>query len=103
MIDVDLNFKNLRSLNQRDVTNFTNRGLSLAHELGLKKNVKGIINCPINKNHLNKKFYGATEFFASKCSIKKNSEVMLISSNKFSVSPITTHVDLKIRLKKAKF
>ncbi len=100
VIDVDLNFKNLSSLNQRDVTNFTNRGLSLAHELGLKKNVKGIINCPINKNHLNKKFYGATEFFASKCSIKKNSEVMLISSNKFSVSPITTHVDLKYVSKK---
>ena len=100
VIDVDLNFKDLSSLKQNDITYFIKHGLSLAHELGLKKNVKGIINCPINKKHLNKKFYGATEFFASKCSIKKNSEVMLISSKKFSVSPITTHVDLKYVSKK---
>ena len=62
VIDVDLNFKNLSSLKQNDIAYFINHGLSLAHELGLKKDVKGIINCPINKNHLNKKFYGATEF-----------------------------------------
>lgn len=100
VIDIDLNFKNLLSLKPNETTKFINRGLSLAHKLGLKKNVKGIINCPINKNHLDKKFYGATEFFASKCSIKKHSEVMLISSKKFSVSPITTHVDLKYVSKK---
>ena len=100
VIDIDLNFKNLFSLKPNETTKFINHGLSLAHKLGLKKNVKGIINCPINKNHLDKKFYGATEFFASKCSIKKDSEVMLISSKKFSVSPITTHVDLKYVSKK---
>ena len=49
VIDVDLNFKDLSSLKQNDITYFINHGLSLAHELGLKKNVKGIINCPINK------------------------------------------------------
>ena len=100
VIDIDFNFKNLLSLKSNETTNFINHGLSLAHKLGLKKNVKGIINCPINKNHLDKKFYGATEFFASKCSIKNDSEVMLISSKKFSVSPITTHMDLKYVSKK---
>jgi len=38
---------------------------------------------------------GVTEFLASKCNIKKNSEVMLIWNKKFSVSPVTTHIDLK--------
>ena len=33
---------------------------------------------------------------ASKCKIKNNSEVMLIWNKKFSVSPITTHLDVKI-------
>ena len=54
----------------------------------------GLINCPINKKLLKNKI-GVTEFLAKKCKVKNNSEVMLIRNKKFSVSPITTHLDLK--------
>ena len=53
------------------------KSLSLAHKLALQKNVAGVLNCPINKNLL-KKNIGVTEFLASKCSVKNNSEVMMI-------------------------
>ena len=46
------------------------------------------------KNYLIKKI-GVTEFLASKCKIKNNSEVMLIGNNKLSVAPLTTHIDVK--------
>ena len=95
VIDIDLNFKNINSINQGNIDKFINQSLDFGHKISLKKNVKGLINCPINKIHLNIKFHGATEFFASKCSIKDNSEVMLINAKKLSVSPITTHVDVK--------
>ena len=36
-----------------------------------------------------------TEYLASKCKIKDNSEVMLIHNKKLSVVPITTHLDIK--------
>ena len=60
----------------------------------------GIINCPIDKKLLIKNKIGVTEFLAKKCGIKNNSEVMLIKSDKFSVSPITTHIDIKDIAKK---
>ena len=36
-----------------------------------------------------------TEFLASKCEIKDGSELMLIYNKKLSVTPITTHIDIK--------
>ena len=54
-----------------------------------------MINCPINKNTLNMKNIGVTEYLASKCKIKDNSEAMLIKSDKLTVCPITTHLDIK--------
>ena len=82
--------------------NLLNKSFNLAHYLAIKKNVLGLINCPINKNFLKKKIIGVTEFLASKCNIKNNSEVMLIRNKKFSVSPITTHIDIKKCIKKFK-
>ena len=70
------------------------KALNYCHNLSLNKRVIGLINCPIDKRLLNEKSLGVTEFLANKCQIKKNSEVMLITNEKFSVS-ITTHVDLK--------
>ena len=70
------------------------KSLSLAHKLALQKNVAGVLNCPINKNLL-KKNIGVTEFLASKCSVKNNSEVMMIGNKKLMVSPLTTHIKLK--------
>jgi 4-hydroxythreonine-4-phosphate dehydrogenase len=59
-----------------------------------------LINGPVSKKHfLKKKFPGITEYLASKtgCSGK---EVMLIYNNNLSVSPITTHLQLKSIFKK---
>lgn len=94
ILDVDLNYKRLSSIKKNDISSYINNSLSLAHKLALKKDVIGIINCPISKIYL-KKFSGATEFFAKKCFVKNNSEVMLIKSKKFAVTPITTHIDIK--------
>ena len=38
---------------------------------------------------------GITEYLASKCKIRDNSEVMLIYNKKLSVVPATTHLDIK--------
>ena len=94
VLNVDLNYKKLSLIKKKDITKYINNSLTLAHNLALKKNILGIINCPINKKHL-KKFTGATEFFAKKCLVKNNSEVMLIKANKLAVTPITTHIDIK--------
>ena len=66
----------------------------MANLLSEKKVIPGFINCPINKDLLPKKL-GVTEYLASKCKIKDNSEVMMIKSKNFSVVPITTHIDIK--------
>ena len=60
----------------------------------MKKNILGLINCAIDKRLLGKNL-GVTEFLANKCKITNNSEVMMIRNNKFSVCPITTHINLK--------
>ena len=44
---------------------------------------------------MQKENQGVTEYLSSKCNIKDGSEVMLIKSKNMSVSPITTHLDLK--------
>ena len=95
IIDVKLKFKNPFKINKKSLTNFVTSSMNLAHELSLSKEVIGMINCPINKNVLNLKNEGITEYLASKCKIKNNSEVMLIKSNKLAVCPITTHIDVK--------
>tara|TARA_X000001036_G_scaffold20167_1_gene16913 strand:- start:152 stop:859 length:708 start_codon:yes stop_codon:yes gene_type:complete len=68
----------------------------LAHNLALNKEIKGLINCPIDKKLLLKsKKIGVTEFLASKCKINNGSEVMLIHNKKLSVVPLTTHINIK--------
>ena len=63
--------------------------------------MSGLINCAINKK-LIKNNSGVTEYLASKCKIKDDSEVMLIYNRKLAVNPITTHVDIKQVSKKIK-
>ena len=54
----------------------------------------GLINGPIAKKFfLKKKYLGITEYLSKKTKCKN--PVMLIYNNKFSVSPITTHLPLK--------
>ena len=95
VINVNLDFNNAFKVDKFSASKFVNKTLDLAHKYGLKNNVAGIINCPINKNLLNKRKVGVTEYLAFKCGIKNKSEVMLIRNKKFSVSPITTHIDVR--------
>ncbi len=95
VIDIKLIFKDPFKVKKHYASKFVKDSLNLMHKMGLNKNVVGVINLPINKNLLDKKNVGVTEFLSSKCKIKKNSEAMLIKSDKFSVSPISTHIDIK--------
>ena len=91
IIDIDLKFKNPFNVAREPASRFVLKSLNLGHKLSLdKKKVKGLINCSIDKNLLKNKYMGVTEYLAHKCKIKKNTEVMLISNEKLSVSPITT-------------
>jgi len=94
IINVDIKFKNPFKVPKSSASKFVTSSLNLAHKLGVNENVSGIINCAINKNLLNKNKTGVTEYLASKCNLKDNSEVMLIRNKKLSVSPLTTHIDI---------
>lgn len=102
IINIDLIYKNPFKVSLSSNQKFVIKCLNLGHKLSLNKNISGIINCPINKNLLSKTKTGVTEFFASKCRVKNNSEVMLIWNRKLAVSPVTTHLDVKDISKKIK-
>ena len=96
IIDIPLNYKNPFKVSLPNSTKYITKCFNLAHKLAQNDEVKGLINCPIDKKLLNKsKKIGVTEFLASKNKIKQNSEVMLIHNKKLSVVPITTHIDIK--------
>ena len=103
VINIDLFFYNSFKIEKKKLKKYIYKSLNLAHKLALNnKNISGVINCPIDKKLLGTKGFGVTEYFASKCLVKNNSEVMLIRNNKLAVSPITTHSDLKDISKKIK-
>ena len=102
IINVDINFKNPFKVNEKIASKFVIKSLNLAHDLAVKKKIKGVINCAIKKKLISNKNIGVTEYLASKCKVKKDTAVMLISNEKFSVSPVTTHLNLKDVSKKIK-
>ena len=71
VLDVGLKFKDPFKLSKKMRSKFVQKSLDIGHNLALKQKVKGIINCPIDKNLLNKKRIGVTEYLASKCDLKK--------------------------------
>ena len=95
IIDINLKYSNPFNVPFEQASKFINKSLNLAHHLAINNKALGIINCPIDKNLLNRNNYGVTEFLASKCNIKNNSEAMLIWNKKLSVSPVTTHIDVR--------
>ncbi len=101
ILDIPLSFKNPFKVNLKESSKYVLKSLNLAHSLAKKKNVNGIINCPIDKNLIKvSKKIGVTEFLASKCKVRNSSEVMLIHNKKFSVVPLTTHINVKTISKK---
>ena len=96
IIDIPINFKNPFKVSFKVSSKYVLKSLNLAHSLAKNKRVKAIINCPIDKNLIKISMkIGVTEFLASKCKINDSSEVMLIHNKKFSVVPLTTHLDIK--------
>ena len=96
IIDIPINFKNPFKVSFNASSKYVLKSLDLAHYLVKNNRAKAIINCPINKNLIKfSKKIGVTEYFASKCKIKRSSEVMLIHNKKFSVVPLTTHINVK--------
>ena len=95
IINININFKNPFKVSHKSASKFVIESLNLAHTLGKKEDISGIINCPISKNLLNKKKIGVTEYLAAMSKIRDGSEVMLIRNKNLSVSPITTHIDIK--------
>ena len=95
IINVDILFKNSLNVPLKSRSKFIIKSLDMAHQLALRKEVLGIINCAIDKKLLNKNGTGVTEYLASKCKIKNNKEVMLIKNKKLAVAPITTHINIK--------
>ena len=88
---IKLAYKNPFKVGKNQSSKFVLNSLDTAHNLALKKEIAGIINCPIDKSLLR---MGVTEYLASSV-LLKNSEVMIIRNERMMVSPITTHIDIK--------
>ena len=101
VLNIDLVFKNPFKVDIKQASKFVENSLNLAHKLAVNKEVCGIINCAIDKKLLRNKI-GVTEYLANKCNIKNKSEVMLIRNKNLSVSPITTHINVRNIAKKIK-
>ena len=97
-----LNILNVNYINQKTfshISSSSEKYISKCFKIGLeliKKNKKiALINGPISKKHfLKKKYLGLTEYISKKT--KSKNQVMLIYNDKLSVSPLTTHLPLKL-------
>ncbi len=95
ILDIPLSFNQPFSVNSKESSIYVRKCLTVGHDLCVKKKIKGMINCPINKKNVFKNSYtGVTEFLAKKSKVNK-SEVMVIYNKKLSVVPMTTHIKLK--------
>lgn len=99
IINVDFKFNKPFSAISHKSNNYINNCFELALEILNKKKTYKFINGPISKKHfLNKKYLGITEFLTDKFHVRKYA--MLIYHKELSVSPITTHLPLKMVIKK---
>ena len=81
------------SFEKNKLSKYIKDSLNKAHELAIKRKIKGFINCAIDKSNLPNQ-NGVTEYLSSK---NKNNffKNMLIYNEKISVVPLTTHIELK--------
>ena len=90
-----INFINV-PLNNKFLRKYLDKSFEIALRLHKDNNKVNIINGPINKKKfLQQKFLGVTEYLDSKTRNKGNI-AMLIYNKKMSVSPLTTHLPLKM-------
>ena len=74
---------------------FIKKSFEIAFAILKKGKIKKFINGPISKkNFLNNNFLGITEYISKK--VSKKQTCMLIYNNSLSVSPVTTHLPLKL-------
>ena len=92
-----LKFINIQK--NKSIKKYLNKCFKKSFFLLKNKKASGIINLPLDKKLLPKKYPGFTEYIAAKFN-KKNEETMLLYSNKFSVCPNTTHIPIKLVHKK---
>jgi 4-hydroxythreonine-4-phosphate dehydrogenase len=95
ILDIPLKFNHPFKINNTVKSNYIFKCFDIAHNLALTKKISGFINAPVNKRIFKNKFLGVTEYLAYKNKLRnKYSEVMCIYNKKFSVVPITTHIDI---------
>ena len=95
---ININFKFKRIFDK--ISNKSSYYIQNCFETSLKlikiHKLMGLINGPISKKHfLNKKYLGITEYLSKKTN-SRNSPTMLIYNSKISVSPVTTHLPIKL-------
>jgi 4-hydroxythreonine-4-phosphate dehydrogenase len=96
IINVTYDFKDTFEKITDNSNKYLTKCFSIALQLLKKNNFLGLINGPISKkNFLKDKYLGITEYLATKTN-RKNKIVMLIYNKKLSVSPLTTHLPLKL-------
>ena len=90
-----INVKYRKLNNDNEKNKYISKSFEIAFKLIKRKFSYKFINGPINKNvYLKKKYLGVTEFIARNFSIKRYG--MLIYNKKLSVSPVTTHLPIKL-------
>jgi len=90
---INVKYRKLKDDNEKN--KYISKSFEIAFKLIKRKFSYKFINGPINKNiYLKKKYLGVTEFIAKNFSIKKYG--MLIYNKKLSVSPVTTHLPIKL-------
>ena len=99
LIDVEYNPKKAFEKISKKSNTFIKKSFELAFKIIKDNNIRKFINGPISKKYfLKKKFLGITEYISEKFFIKNT--CMLIFNKRLSVSPITTHLPLKLVSKK---
>ena len=88
----NLNFFNIENIYKEKYQNLLNQ-LSIANHLSNSTQID-LVTLPINKSVFKKKieFTGMTEYLAK---INRRDTIMLMHGEKFSVIPLTTHINLK--------
>tara|TARA_B110000971_G_C19921580_1_gene459450 strand:+ start:34 stop:999 length:966 start_codon:yes stop_codon:yes gene_type:complete len=96
LINVDFQFSKIFDKISNKSNSYINQSFDIALKILKENKCAGLINGPVSKkNFLQGKYLGITEFLANKKNIKDNF-AMLIYNKKISVSPITTHLPLKV-------
>ena len=95
LIDIKYNFKKPFEKISNKSNSFIKESFDVAFKIIRSGFTNKLINGPISKKYfLSKKFLGITEYISEKFSVKK--KAMLIYNDELSVSPITTHLPIKL-------